>query len=372
MLELRQAVSKTSTAKYQAFEMRSRYDGRLRDILMYWAASTGRWGGKGVQPQNFPRGTIKNTIQAAGILAEGDLELVRMIYGDPMSAFSSCLRNMIVAPEGKVFDVADYAAIETRVLFWVANHEAGLKALREDRDLYCEQASDIYGRHITKEDALERQVGKGVILGCGYQMGWKKFLQTCLSQGITIDEAIAQKAVTSYRTVNYPVVRLWDNTIRAAIAAVLNPKKRFKINHVTWFVENGFLWCELPSGRRLAYYGPEVRYEMTPWGDKRPVLYHYGVNPVTRKWQSDKTYGGRLVENIIQAISRDLMAEAMLKIEATGIWEIVLSVHDELIGERKKGEGSNELFNELMSAVPAWGEGLPVKVEGWSGERYRK
>jgi DNA polymerase len=111
---------------------------------------------------------------------------------------------------------------------------------------------------------------------------------------------------------------------------------------------------------------------MTPWGDKRPVLYHYGVNPVTRKWQSDKTYGGRLVENIIQAISRDLMAEAMLKIEATGIWEIVLSVHDELIGERKKGEGSNELFNELMSAVPAWGEGLPVKVEGWSGERYRK
>lgn len=373
MLELRLAISKTSTAKYEAFELRSRHDARLRDILMYWGASTGRWGGKGVQPQNFPRGSIKDTIQAAGILREGDLELLRLIYGDPMSVFSSCLRNMIVAPQGCTLDVADYAAIEARVLFWVARHEDGMRAFRENRDLYREQAAEIFGKPLDKINSFERFVGKSVILGCGYQMAGKKFAASCKLQGQDVGQDIADLAVKSYRTTHAPVVKLWSNIGHAAVVAVQNPTKKYTINRTQWFVEGGFLYCALPSGRRLAYYGPTVVYETTPWGEKRPCLYHWGVNSLSKKWELQKTYGGRLVENVVQAISRDLMAEAMLRIEARGPWNIVLSVHDELIAERdlKKG-GSIEEFNQLMAELPTWAEGCPVKVEGFSGTRYRK
>jgi DNA polymerase len=373
MLELRRASAKTSTAKYQAFEMRSRHDSRLRDILVYHAASTGRWGGAGVQPQNFPRGSIKNTLQASDIVRSGDLELIRLIYGEPMSVFSSCLRNMIIAPIGSVFDVADYNAIEARVLFWVAKHDEGLRAFREDRDLYREQAAKVFNTTPDKigEDSFERFIGKGLILGCGYAMGPKKFELTCRMQGREVKSSMAELAVATYRSTHAPVVKLWGALERAALAAVENLGKRYSINRTSWYVRDGFLFCELPSGRRLAYYGPEIKYEPTPWGEKKAVLYHWGVG-LNRTWELQKTYGGKLTENVVQAIARDLMAEAMLRIEKTDIWKIVLSVHDELIAERSPFEASNEEFCWLMAKVPDWAEGCPVKVKGWEGQRYKK
>lgn len=372
ILEYRQTVSKTSTAKYQAFEMRSRSDGRVRDILMYHGASTGRWGGVGVQPQNLPRPTIYDTDQAAEILKTGDLELVRMIYGNPMETLSSCIRSIIVAPPGRTLDVADYNAIEARVLFWVAGHQAGLRAFEEGRDLYKEQASRIYGVPLEKIDSDKRWLGKTAVLGCGYSMGPKKFREACLAQGRDITENLAEAAVRAYREAHAPVVKLWDNIGRAAVAAVDNVGKKYTINRTTWFVRNGFLWCELPSGRRLAYASPVVKYEPTPWGDKRPVLYHYGTD-IARKWVETKTYGGKLVENVVQAIARDLMAEAMLRIETAGPWAIVLSVHDELIAERDlKAKVTNSDFCQLMADLPTWAAGCPVVATGWAGIRYRK
>lgn len=378
LLEIRQAVSKTSTKKYAAFEARSRTDGRVRDILVYHTASTGRWGGAGVQPQNFPRGTIDDTVLAADVLRTGDLEFVRLIYGNPMGVFSSCLRSVIKAPEGKEFFCADYAAIEARVLFWVAKHTSGLKDFRENVPVYEKMAMVIYALEtleaVTK---LQRQVGKQSFLGCGYGMGWKKFCATCKFFGIDVDEETAQVAVSAYRTLHAPVVKLWSNLEKAAIEAVKRKGTRFKINHTTWWVEAlpgtklEFLWCELPSGRRLAYFGPQVKYEKTPWDEKRAVLYHWGVNPLTRKWESSGTYGGRLTENVVQAISRDLMASAMLRIERAD-YELILTVHDEILAERWKGYGNVPDFEALMAELPEWAEGCPVKVEGWSGPRYRK
>lgn len=373
MLELRLATSKTSTAKYQAFEMRSRHDSRLRDNLVYHTASTGRWGGAGVQPQNFPRGTIKDSVLACSVLADEDLEFVRACYGDPMSAFSSCLRGMIVTPQGKTLDVADYAAIEARVLFWVAKHEAGLQAFRDGRDLYREQATSIFGVTMEQVNSYQRFVGKSVILGAGYSMGWEKFMDSCKQQGQVVSEDLAKAAIAAYRTVHKPVVNLWNSIERAAVTATQNPGKKYTINRTAWFMHRDFLFCELPSGRRLAYHRPRVAFEQTPWGDRRPVLYHWGVAPLSRKWVEAKTYGGRLTENVVQAIARDLMAEAMLRIEAKGPWEIVLSVHDELVAERNLGSSAtNDDFCKLMAALPDWAEGLPVKVEGWAGTRYRK
>lgn len=371
MLEIRQAVSKTSTKKYHAFEMRSRGDGRVRDILMYHGASTGRWSGMGVQPQNFPRGMGIDTGLAAEICRTGDLELVRLIYGDPMNLFSTCLRSVIYASENHDMFCADYAAIEARILFWVAKHEIGLQAYRDDDPIYEQMASVIYGVPLDKVTKAMREVGKRAVLGCGYGMGWKKFQATCKQFGMEVSEELAQRAVNAYREINPPVVKLWGSLERAAIAATQRKGTKFTINRTSWWVENNFLWCELPSRRRLAYYGPEIRYENTPWGEKRPRLYHWGMNSYIHKWECAGTYGGKLTENVVSAIARDLMAESMLRIEQAG-YDVILSVHDEILAERKIGEGDLDKFEKLMSMLPPWAEGAPVRVEGWSGKRYRK
>lgn len=381
MLEIRQAVSKTSTKKYHAFEMRSRLDGRVRDILLYHGASTGRFSGMGVQPHNFPRGMSLDTALAAEVLRTGDLELVRLIYGDPMNIFSTCLRSVIYASEGKDMFCADYAAIEARILLWVAKHEDGLKAYRNNEPRYEQLASKIYGvdlddllarLKLKEQDAVGmRDVGKRAELGCGYGMGWKKFRLTCKQFGRDVSEELAQLAVNTYRSLNQPVCILWKNLERAAVAAVRNPGTKYTINRTSWWVGNNFLWCQLPSGRRLAYYGPEIRWEETPWGEKTPRLYHWSVNSYTRKWECAGTYGGKLTENVVSAIARDLMVEAMLRMETAG-YETILSVHDEILAEKTEGTGDLKEFENLMAALPAWAEGAPVRVEGWKGKRYRK
>lgn len=305
------------------------------------------------------------------------LDWLGTLYGDPMSVFSSLLRSMIVAPKGYVLDVADYAAIEARVLFWVAKHADGIKAFKDGRKLYEELATDIFNVPLPKVTTDQRFVGKQATLGCGYGMGFKKFEDTCRQLGQEVSEELAQTAVRTYREKHKPVVKLWSNLERAAVAAIQNPGKKYSINYTSWYVSGDFLWCQLPSGRRLAYYGPRVAMEPPKWdrhGEKRPRVYHWGVDSRTRKWCESPTYGGKLTENVVQAISRDLMGEAMLRIEAHGAWRIVLSVHDELVAERdlRRKDASTELFCKLMATVPDWAEGAPVKVEGWSGLRYRK
>lgn len=375
MLEIRQAIGKTSTAKYEAFEHRSRFDGRLRDNLIYHLASTGRWGGAGVQPHNFPRGDVKDTAQLAGVLALGDLELVRFLYGNPLSAFASCLRGVIVAPKGRQLYCGDYATIEVRVLFWLAKHVDGLKALAMGEPMYEQMAALIYSKDLADVTRPQRQVGKGAVLGAGFQLGSKKFREHCKTrEGIDIDEETAELAIKAYRSLHYPVVQLWANLQRAAIAAIENRGKRYTINRTTWWVERRFLYCQLPSGRRLAYADPEVRYEIPRWGgeEKRPVIYHWETNAVTRQWERSATYGGKLTANVTQATARDLMAAAMLRLDAAGGYDLILTVHDEIVAEADQGHGSLAEFEKLMSELPPWAAGLPVKVEGYAATRYRK
>jgi len=375
MLEIRQAIGKTSTAKYEAFEHRSRYDGRLRDNLLYHGASTGRWGGAGVQPHNFPRGDVKDSAQLASIIALGDLELVRFIYGNPLSAFASCLRGVIVAPKGRQLYSGDYSTIEVRVLFWLAKHLDGLQSLAMGEPIYEDMAAVIYGKNrddVTKE---QRQVGKAAVLGAGFQLGAKKFREHCqVKQGIDMDENTAELAIKAYRSHHYPVVQLWANLQRAAIAAIENRGKRYAINRTTWWLERRFLFCQLPSGRRLAYADPEVRYEIPRWGgeEKRPVIYHYETNPVTRQWERSATYGGKLTANVTQATARDLMAAAMLRIDAHGGYDVILTVHDEIVAEADASYGTLAEFEGLMKELPSWAAGLPVKVDSYQATRYRK
>lgn len=372
LLEIRQMVSKSSTAKYDAFMRRSASDGRIHDSMVYHGASTGRWAGAGVQPQNFPRGKIKITEHTIQTIKERDLEMLRLLYGNPMDVLSSALRGMIVPTEGYELFCADYAAIEARVLFWLAGHAEGLAAFRDSRPIYEEMAAKIYSKSLLEVTKDEREIGKRAILGCGYGMGHKKFRQTGIDLGgVDVGEPLARAAVETYRSLHAPVPLFWRSMERMAIAATRARSKVFTVGRLEWVADTEYLWCVLPSGRRLAYKAPEIRYEPTPWGEQTPRLYHGGVNSLSKKWEIAGTYGGKLVENATQAVARDLMVEAMLRIEAAG-FDILISVHDEILAEAPFETKLLKEFLALMGETPDWGEGCPVKVEGWLGNRYRK
>lgn len=375
VLRIRQARSMSSTAKYERFEAISQVDGRARGGIVYHAASTGRWGGSLLNPQNFPRGTIRNSIQAAEIVADGDPGLVRLIYGNPMAVYSSCLRTMIIPSEGNVFDVADYAQIEVRVLFWMAGHQKGLEVFKDkSRDIYKEAASGIFKMHVADIDkeGFERFTGKEQILGCGFGMGWKKFQQGMADKGRPISDELAKRVVDIYRRSNVAVVRMWYALEEAAIKATVAPGRKVHAARCVYESDGAFLYCTLPSGRRLAYQEPKVRLELK-FGEKKHVLYHWTVDPRTKKRIYTSTYGGKLTENVVQATARDIMAHAKVSIEASGVWQLVLSVHDELISERSRFTSQTvDDYIALMKSLPKWAEGCPIEASGWSGDRYRK
>lgn len=373
-LEIIQALGRSSTAKYTAMKnWIDPADNRARGGLLYHGASTGRWSGSGIQPHNFPRGGVKDMEHAWEILNSRDPKVILAHYPDVMQTVSHALRGAIVPAPGRQLYVADYAAIEARVLMWLADEEDAMALFRSGADIYCEMASSIYGYPCNKKDnPNERSLGKVAILGLGYQMGWSKFMDTCWSMAkIRIDDTLSQKTVNAYRERFWRVKQLWYDIEEAACEAV-HSKSPVVCGKVEWIKEGRFLYCELPSGRRLAYPDPEVRPRETPWGDIKYALTFKAIDQYTRQWRRQTTYGGMLVENIDQAVSRDLMAEAMLRCAASNIYDPVLSVHDELIAEADLGKGDVKEFEDLMAALPDWAEGCPVAAEGWRGLRYRK
>lgn len=373
LLEIRQAISKSSTAKLMAMWLRSASDSRARDLQLYHGARTGREAGTGLQPHNLPARTGLDDVEGAmAIILEQDRAWLRAIHGSVMRALSACIRGCIRATPGRKLYCADFNAIEARVLFWMARHAEGLKLFTSGVDPYIEQAAMIFGLLYEEigNPSFERFVGKESILGSGFQMGWKKFKLTLKAKGIDISDELAQKAVATYRKKHAPVVKMWSNIEKAAIEATRNPGKSYSVNRTKWFVKGKFLYAELPSGRRIAFFGPTVRLE-EKWGKNIATLYHWGIEK--HQWVNRGTYGGKLVENVVQAVARDLMKEAELRIEDAGYIPLI-DVHDEILTEplKKKKDASIEEFEKLMAKLPAWADGLPVKVKGWSDERYRK
>lgn len=331
-----------------------------------------------------------------------DLDGITSKYGSVMAALSHALRGAIVARAGHQLYVADFAGIEARVLLWCAGDERGLDLFRNHVDPYCDMAESIFNRPVTKADKLERGIGKIAILGLGYQMGAGAFTGLCevakspipedcycehcgkgtkghrkenhrfqFEDGQDEDTITGVKVVDAYREKYYLVKRMWEEQEASAIAAI-QTRSPVDCGPVRWALEGKFLYCYLPSGRRLAYYEPQVKSTMMPWGKMKDVLSHMGVNPKTRQWQRLTVYGGLLTENIVQAIARDLLACGMHRAEATGVYSVVLTVHDEIIAESPIGRGSVKEFEDIMSDLPDWAEGCPVDTEGFSGSRYRK
>jgi DNA polymerase len=382
-LALMRMLGRSSTAKYVSMSQWVCPDDRVHGGLLYHGASTGRWTGAGVQPHNFTKQgppsqddlwDVLKTRDAGFIVAAAPLDTDgEPTYTSVMEALSQGLRGAIIPSTGCQFYVADYASIEARVLVWMAGEEAALDVFRQGADPYCAFAPSVYGHTITKADKEKRDVCKIAVLGLGYQMGAAKFVATCAAAGVTITEEFGRTVVDAYRSKYRRVKALWRDMEQAAIAAVLDgPDYAVRCGPVTWLLEGDFLYGVLPSGRRLAYPFPEIREQTTSWGERRDQLTFMGIDPYTRQWGRQHTYGGSLVENVDQALSRDLLACALQRCAASGVYRPVLTVHDEIICEAPMGVGCVHEFEQLVAATPAWGTGIPVVAEGFCATRYHK
>jgi DNA polymerase len=371
VLELRQEVSKSSVAKLVAFMECRCSDSRVRGLLMYHGAATGRWSGRLVQPQNFPRGDFKHTVieDAIPLVLNKDLEGIDTLYGSVHSLISSMLRACFIAKPGHTLFSADYAAIEARVLAWLAGEKDALDVFRSGQDIYCHAATGIYNRTITAADKDERQIGKVAVLALGYQGGVKAFQSMATMYNIQIPDEKADEIKNAWRKANARIVSWWAALENAALDAVHSGVG--VAPGVVFGVEDNWMWCQLPSGRKLWYSNPRLVERETPWGALRTSVKCDGVNSVTKKFEPFDLYGGLLAENIVQAVSRDLMASAMLRLEDAG-YPIIMTVHDEVIAESSVENGTLAEFTDILCKLPSWAKGLPLTAEGWTGQRYRK
>lgn len=382
-LEILRTLGRSSTSKYEAMNSWADVnDGRVRGGLLFHGASTGRWTGAGVQPHNFPRGTVKDADieEVWAVLKTGDRDLIGSAFtnlqkqnASVLEVLAHALRGAIIPSAGHELFVADYAAIEARVVLWLAQDEDALDIFRRGEDIYCEMASSIYNRKVTKEDKVERGLGKIAILGLGYQMGAPKFRMQCGNFKIEISEELAKTVVDAYREKFWRVKNMWSETEAAAIRAI---KKGGMVDAglVSYRLDptRRFLLCQLPSGRDLAYPFPQVKKMETSWGTEKETVTYMGLNTYTRQWERQKTYGGMLVENNTQAVARDLLVNSMQTLEQSKVYIPVLSVHDEAIAEALIGKGNVKEFEHLVKQIPDWADGLPVEAEAWSGLRYHK
>jgi len=407
LLSIRLEATKTSTAKYTALLRATSKDGRLRNTLQFaGAVRTSRWAGRVFQPQNMPRPDMKQKDIDAGIAAlkAGCADLV---FDNVMRLTANAVRGCIVAPPGKKLCIADLSNIEGRSLAWLAGEEWKLKAFADfdagiGEDLY----KVAYGRsfNIDPKDAVgqKRQIGKVMELGLGYEGGVAAFLTFAAVYNMDLDEladavhstaskdALARAygmwewAQKKRRTLGLPAnvyvacevlkhawreahpatVSLWRDVGDTVRQAIRNPGVRFTVRSLVIQRDGAWLRIRLPSGRVLCYLQPKI--------EEGEQITYMGVNQYTRRWCRIKTYGGKLVENITQAFARDVLAANMPLIEDTG-YEIVLSVHDELLTETADTTGySHEDLAELMSIVPPWATGLPLAAAGFETTRYRK
>jgi DNA polymerase len=381
LLELRRDALRTSTAKLVALAAACEpADGRIRDTLVYHAASTGRAGGKLLQPQNLPRdsfdeATWRRALEGVKAVNAGRMAVTEFAteFGPPLSALVKMLRGAITAAPGCELVGGDFANIELRVNAWLAGQQDLLDALIGGADVYKDMAAEIY--RVSRETVTfdQRQVGKSAALGCGFGLGWRKFVEFVQTlTGITLSEALAQTAVAAFRDKYDRIPALWRDLERAALLALNTPGERVPVadGRLEFYVTKGRAWLllRLPSGRALRYCRPCVVVEDGPFGP-REVLTYWGVNQLTRRWGQERCWGGVLCENAVQATARDLCMLAVQRVEARG-WPVVLHIHDELIAEVKRGTVPPAVLQAEMERVPAWAAGLPIRAEAWAGDRY--
>ena len=381
-LEIRLQASKTSTSRLPSFLDRTDINRRMRDNLIYHGASTGRWTAQGAGLQNLPaHHGFKHIPEALELIMAGASAEILGNLGPPLEVISACLRAMLIAAPGHELITADYNAVEARALAWLAGASGILGIFQHGECPYLHMASLIYHRPLQSFDpsGRERRLGKRAILGLGYQMSWETFLESCEKEGMFIKPQEAPEIVRVYREANPEIPNLWREFEQAAIEAVNNAGKLIHCaqGRVAFAKIASWLYMRLPSGRLLAYNSPELGRQEKTWGgpdgkqSQKWGISFYGTDRDTRKWSQQNAYGGMWVQNATQGLCRDLLANAMLNLEASG-YPIVLCVHDEIVAEVPEGTGNIAEFIRIMCDAPEWAAGLPLKAEGWRDRRYRK
>lgn len=381
VLMIRQDSAKSSNAKLHVMQRATCKDGRIHGTLQYYGAGrTGRWAGRLLQPHNFPKGHIQAHEQeeiVADVKAADaalDFTKIEFFHGAPLDIMASLLRGCIVAGPGKDLLVADWAAIEARILAWLAGQRSLLHLFATGGDPYKAMAAKVYRVLFANVTSEQRWLGKQLILGCGYQQGSDSLQLRLAKEGLDVDDEFAGECIGSYRNDNTAIVELWEKMDTAAKNAIDNPGVVYRNGKLAFGVHRGMLLIKLPSGRYLSYLKPTIRSITTmrhgePW--TRDQIFYWGVSPVSYQWEELYSYGGKLTENVVQAIARDVLADAMLRVEAAG-YPVVLHVHDEVVSEVPEGTRDLEEFRALISVVPPELTGCPLKAEVWRGKRYRK
>lgn len=367
VLKLRLATSKTSVKKYEAIDRSVCAENRVHGLLQFYGANrTGRWAGRLVQIHNLPQNHLPDLELARALVSEGRYEEVEIFYESTPNVLSELIRTAFVAKPGCRFIISDYSAIEARVLAWLAGEEWRLQVFETHGKIYEASASAMFHvpiEEITKTSPL-RQKGKisELALGYGGAVGALTSMGA-LKMGLTEEELPG--LVSTWRSANPHITAFWWAVDEAAITAVRD-KKPSKVGRVSFEYKSGILFVTLPSGRKLSYVKP--RMMLNKFG--REGLTYEGIGE-SKKWMCLETYGPKLVENIVQAASRDILAEAMLRLEKEG-FDIVCHVHDEVVLEVPDGKSSVEEVNEIMTVNPVWTEGLPLKAAGFESPFYKK
>ena len=367
LLRLRLMLAKTSVKKYEAIERSACSDGRVHGMLMFYGANrSGRWSGKNVQLHNLPKNYLPDLELARNLVKQGRFEDIELLYDSTPNVLSELIRTAFIPKPGCRFVVADFSAIEARVMGWLSGEEWVLDVFRGDGKLYEMTASRMFGIPMEEigKGSPERAKGKVASLSCQYG-GSKNGLISmgALDMGLTEEEL--PPLVAAWRKANPHMVQFWWDVDAAAIKAVTE-KQKTKVGKIIFEYKSGILFITLPSGRKLSYVKP--RMAVNRFG--RDGLTYEGISE-NKKWSRIETYGPKLVENIVQGTARDLLAEAMLRVEKKG-YPIVMHCHDEIIAEVPEGSGSVDEMCEIMAVQPKWAEGLPLRADGFECRFYKK
>ncbi|MGV4375293.1 DNA polymerase [Trueperella pyogenes] len=364
VLELRQELSRSSVKKYQAME-NCETGGRAHGLIQFYGAGrTGRYAGRLIQVQNLPRNYLPDLDTARGLVKAGEFEALELLYPSVSDTLSQLIRTAFIPAAGHYFVVADYSAIEARVLAWLAGETSTLDAFRSGKDLYCETASRMFGVPVEKhgQNAELRQKGKIATLACGYG-GSVGALTAMGALRMGLAESELKPIVDAWRAANPAVVRLWWAVDKAAMTAV-EQRTPTSTRGLGFAVESGILFVTLPSGRQLAYVKPAIG--VNRFGGQ--CITYRGVS-AGHKWSTIDTYGPKLVENIVQAIARDLLAGAIARVRGAG-HKVVMHIHDEIVVETT--DATVDQISALMCDPPRWAEGLPLEADGYQCDFYKK
>lgn len=367
MMKLRLQMAKSSVKKYQAAERYICQDGRAHGLFQFSGANrTQRWAGRGIQLQNLPQNHISTLDEARDLVKMGCFDVIESIYGNTPDILSQLIRTMLIPKPGCEFIVADFSAIEARVLAWLSGEQWVLDAFVRGEDLYCATASQMFGVPVVKHgiNGDLRQKGKISTLACGYG-GSVGALVSMGALDMGLKENELPDIISSWRDANPHTVKFWYAAEKAAIETIKDHSDR-TVGRISFQFSANTLWIVLPSGRRLAYIKPKL--QPNRFGRMAVTFEGLGAN---NKWIRQETYSGKITENVTQATARDLLAEAMKRLEDKGL-DIVGHVHDEVILEVPKGSITVDEVCSIMNQNPTWADGMPIDSDGYTGDYYFK